>query len=81
MDNHTPESYTGSQDTTNMSNISWRVYFKDSYLVALIDTALENNQELNIMLQEIDISRNEVMARKGEYLPFVDIKAGVGMDK
>lgn len=81
VDNHTPESYTGSQDTTNMSNISWRVYFKDSYLVALIDTALENNQELNIMLQEIDISRNEVMARKGEYLPFVDIKAGVGMDK
>jgi multidrug efflux system outer membrane protein len=44
------------------------------YLVALIDTALKNNQELNITLQEIEIARNEIRARKGEYLPFVGVK-------
>ena len=30
------------------------------------------------MLQEIDVARNEVRARKGEYLPFVDLQAGAG---
>lgn len=76
-----PEAYYASEDTTNVARMNWKEYFTDPYLTALIDTALNNNQELNIMLQEIKVSRNEVMARKGEYLPFVDVKAGAGVDK
>lgn len=78
-----PESYIGSsvQDTSNVAVLKWRDYFADPYLNALIDTALKNNQELNITLQEIEISRNEVRARKGEYLPFVGLKGGAGVDK
>ncbi len=74
-------SFTSTQDSTNTAKLNWRDYFADPYLVALIDTALKNNQELNITLQEIEISRNEIRARKGEYLPFVGIKAGAGFDK
>ena len=44
-------------------------------------TALQNNQELNITLQEIEIARNEVRARKGEYLPFIGLGASAGVDK
>lgn len=82
-DNSVPSAYndTTSQDSTNTATVKWKEYFTDPYLVALIDTALKNNQELNITLQEILISRNEVKARKGEYLPFVGIKAGAGVDK
>lgn len=69
----TPAAYNSSQDTVNMANIKWANYFKDPYLIALIDTALKNNQELSITLQEIEMSRNEVMAKKGEYLPFLNI--------
>ncbi len=76
-----PTSYTASMDTSNSAKVEWRDFFADSYLNALIDTALQNNQELNIMLQEIRISQNEVRARKGEYLPFVDIGAGVEVEK
>ena len=76
-----PESYNNKQDSFNVAKINWRNYFNDVYLSALIDTALKNNQELNITLQEIEISRNEVRARKGEYLPFLGIKAGGGVDK
>src|SRR5690606_3696100 len=47
----------------------------------LIDVALQNNQELNITMQEIQISRNEIKARKGEYLPFVGVKGGAGIEK
>lgn len=77
-----PENYqNGNQDTTNVAQMNWKEYFSDPYLIALIDTALSNNQELNIVMQEIEISRNEVMARKGEYLPSVGLGAGAGVDK
>lgn len=78
-----PASYNFSnpQDTINSANINWKTFFNDPYLNALIDTALKNNQELNIMMQEILVSKNEIRARKGEYLPFVGIKGGAGVDK
>lgn len=76
-----PSSYATSQDTTNSAKVQWRNYFTDPNLIALIDTALKNNQELNITMQEIEIAKNEVKARKGEYLPFGGIKASGGPDK
>ncbi|SIT23993.1 efflux transporter, outer membrane factor (OMF) lipoprotein, NodT family [Filimonas lacunae] len=79
--NNLPASYGNSQDTLSAAKIKWKEYFTDPYLNALIDTALVNNQELNITLQEIEMSRNEVRARKGEYLPFVGVRAGVGAEK
>ena len=77
----TPETFNGTQDSTNTANIKWKEYFTDPYLIALIETALMNNQELNITLQEIQIAQNEVKARKGEYLPSVSAQAGAGVDK
>ena len=79
--NSVPASFNNSQDTVNAAQLKWKEYFTDPYLQTLIDTALKNNQELNITLQEIEITRNEIQARKGEYLPFVGIKAGAGLDK
>lgn len=76
-----PGSYNNSQDTTNAAKIQWKEYFTDPYLIALIDTALINNQELNITLQEVEISRNEVRDRKGEYLPFVGLQAAAEVEK
>ncbi|WP_221394930.1 TolC family protein [Dyadobacter sp. NIV53] len=76
-----PVGYNNSQDSTNTAKISWKSYFTDPYLTALIDTAFKNNQELNITLQEIEISRQEIRARKGEYLPFVGLGGGAGVDK
>jgi NodT family efflux transporter outer membrane factor (OMF) lipoprotein len=76
-----PAMFYDSQDTLNTATIKWKEFFKDSRLTVLIDTALRNNQELNIILQEINIAKNEVRARKGEYLPFVDIEAGAGVEK
>jgi NodT family efflux transporter outer membrane factor (OMF) lipoprotein len=76
-----PERYNNSQDTVNSGTVKWSDFFKDPYLNALIDTAIKNNQELNVMLQEINIAQNEVRARKGQYLPFLDVGAGAGVDK
>lgn len=76
-----PESFRGGTDSTNSSRINWQEFFHDPQLTALIDTALANNQELNITMQEIEVSRYEAMARKGEYLPFVDVGAAAGAEK
>ena len=77
-----PQFYANaSQDTLNTGKVRWRRYFTDENLENLIDTALKNNQELNITLQEIEIARSEVRARKGEYLPFVGFNAGARLDK
>lgn len=76
-----PLSYNTSKDTINTATTKWNDLFKDANLKALIDTALKNNQELNIVLQEINISKNEIRARKGAYLPVAGIVAGAGVEK
>ena len=76
-----PESFGEQQDTNSSSKIVWKDFYSDSYLSALIDTALKNNQELNIFMQEMSIAKNEVGAKKGEYLPSVGVGVDADMDK
>ena len=76
-----PASFYNSQDSTNTAKTTWRQYFTDPYLTALIDTALATNQDLNITLQDIQVANNEVLARSGAYRPFVSLGGGVGIDK
>ena len=82
---NTPASYTTTsaavQDSANTTRLQWEQFFTDPDLQALIATALQTNQELNITLQEIEIARNEVRARSGEYLPFVGLGARADVEK
>ncbi|SDG65437.1 efflux transporter, outer membrane factor (OMF) lipoprotein, NodT family [Pedobacter terrae] len=78
---NTPVSFNGSQDTVSSASIQWRSFFTDPNLINLIDTALKNNQELNITLQDIEIAKNEIKARKGDLLPNVTYGIGAGLDK
>ncbi|MFO0648888.1 MAG: efflux transporter outer membrane subunit [Polyangiales bacterium] len=61
--------------------MDWRTFFPDPHLVALLDVALQNNQELNITVQEILVLNNEVMARRGEYMPSLAFAAGAGVER
>lgn len=77
-----PTSYaSGSQDSTNTQKVKWTDFFTDPNLSILIDTALKNNQELNIVMQDIVIAKNDVRARKGQYLPFLGVGVGAGVYK
>lgn len=76
-----PVTYNDHSDTTNTAAVPWRSFFRDPALVNLIDTALKNNQELMITLQEIGVARNDIRVRKGALLPMVGAKAGVGVEK
>lgn len=59
----------------------WKDVFSSPALRKLVGEALSRNQELNIRLQELIIARNEVYARRGEYLPKVRAGAGAGVDR
>jgi len=76
-----PANYNNTPDTVNTAKIKWKDFFTDPYLNSLIDTALQKNQELNIILQEINVAKNEIRARKGAYLPFINLGAGAGIDR
>lgn len=77
-----PENFKNQPaDSLSTATIQWRDFFSDSHLISLIDTALSNNQELNIMLQQVAISKNNIKAKKGEYLPFVNMYAGAELEK
>lgn len=80
-DKSLPPSFAQSSDTTNLAAVRWKEFFTDPFLAELIDTALRRNQELNIMMQEINVAQNEVRSRKGEYLPFVNVQGGAGVER
>lgn len=77
-----PEQYENvPSDTSNSAMVNWRELFGDPYLANLIDSALTGNKELYILLQRIARSQNEIMAREGEYQPFVNAGFGADADK
>jgi len=66
---------------TNSGTTPWRQFFTDPNLVNLIETALKNNQELLITLQEIEIAKSGVLAKKGKLTPTVSAGKGAGLKK
>jgi outer membrane protein, multidrug efflux system len=65
----------------NSGMTPWRQFFTDPNLVSLIETALKNNQELMITLQEIEIAKSGVLAKKGKLTPTVTAGIGAGVKK
>jgi len=81
-DSHLPASFKqAAAQNTSTATVKWNAFFEDPNLLRLIDTAVANNKEVNIMMQRISVAQNEIQARRGAYLPFVNIGAGAGGDK
>ncbi|MBE2287457.1 MAG: TolC family protein [Prosthecobacter sp.] len=76
-----PAKYPLSDGARSSALTGWREYFKDPNLTSLIAAALENNQELNILMQEIAVSKAEVLGRKGAIFPFISLGGSAGLDK
>lgn len=76
-----PTSYSGETSTVNSGLIPWKQFFTDKNLILLIEEALKNNQELLITIQEIEVAKNEVLAKKGKLTPQVNAKLGAGVEK
>ncbi len=56
-------------------------YYSDPLLLELIQKAVAGNRELKLLEQEVQIASNEVLSRRGAYLPSVRIGGGGGVEK
>lgn len=77
-----PETFVENQtDSLELNQLDRSQFFKDEHLISLINTALEHNQELQMVLQQVAIAKNKVQFKKGEYLPFIFLNAGAEREK
>src|SRR5437588_12049643 len=65
-----PPGFPGANSTEYSAQVGLEEFFNDPMLMCLIDQALAGNQELRILNEEVQIARNEILARQGAYLPF-----------
>ena len=70
-----------SRDSSVTISPAWRDFFQDSVLRSLIDTALQNNHDLKITLQELAIAKSAITAKQGALLPSVSVNVGAGISK
>jgi NodT family efflux transporter outer membrane factor (OMF) lipoprotein len=76
-----PEVYVNSLDTSNIAKIEWKPFFNDPQLIAYIDTALNNNLDVLMTVQEIEIAKSKVRLASGKLLPSVNAGFGAGVEK
>ena len=72
---------TLSKDSSVTISPAWREFFQDPMLQKLIETALQNNQDLKITLQELAIAKSAITAKQSALLPSVTANIGAGVSK
>ena len=76
-----PENFVEANTPNSASQLTIEEFYQDPTLTCLIDLAVANNRELKILNEEVQIASNEVLARSGQYLPFVSIGGGPGLER
>ncbi|MFO0936405.1 MAG: efflux transporter outer membrane subunit [Gemmataceae bacterium] len=86
----TPASFTGnagidigttSADKNQSTLATVDEFYNDPLLTQLIHQGLTNNRELKVLDEEVEIAKNEVLARQGAYLPFVTAGYETSLEK
>ncbi len=76
-----PEAWAQGGTGPGIARLSWKDYFADPQLSALIEEALGNNPDLAIALQRIELARAGLRRTTGALLPRLDVSAGGGLRK
>jgi NodT family efflux transporter outer membrane factor (OMF) lipoprotein len=66
-----PEVFPEKTSSENSAELRIEEFYNDPMLIVLINQALAGSQELRILNENIQIASNEILARRGAYLPFV----------
>jgi len=70
-----------SQRKNQLEKLKGATFFNDPLLVALIDTALLNNQDLKIALMSIESAKADVLSTKALMQPSVEVGSSLGIKK
>lgn len=76
-----PVSFGGQTDSVSIANQTWRTFFDDEHVVALLDTALTQNLDLRIATQRIEQARAAFNYSQGFLMPQVNAVVSAGLDR
>jgi outer membrane protein, multidrug efflux system len=76
-----PPTFNGATSAENSAQVGTAEFFNDPNLTSLINQALVGNQNLRILNENIQIANNDVLMRRGAYLPFLSLGAGASINK
>jgi outer membrane protein, multidrug efflux system len=69
----TPNNFSSSDTSISKDSILWDQISNDSILNGLIDTAIQNNNEIQVAFQKIELARSQRQFTKGSLLPQIGI--------
>ncbi len=75
------EFKNGESSPENSAQLGIGEFYNDRMLTCLIERALFENRELKNLNEEVRMAGNEVLARSGQYLPFVSVGATAGLNR
>lgn len=76
-----PGDFSGATSENNSAQVGVDEFFNDRVLLELIAEGLASNLELKLRNQEVEIAANEILARRGAYLPFLVGRGRGGVDR
>jgi NodT family efflux transporter outer membrane factor (OMF) lipoprotein len=76
-----PNKFSSIESTTKQDSLLWSQISQDKTLKALIDTAIQNNNELQMAFQKIELARSQRQFTKGSLLPQLGIGANGSVRK
>lgn len=69
-----PETFEGQKaDTLAATDLNWKTYFQDKYLIQLIDTALLNNYDAQMAIEQIEMANAYYKMSRGALYPTAEI--------
>jgi outer membrane protein TolC len=66
-----PPVFEAADSGDNSARLRVEEFYDDPILLDLVRAAIVGNQELRVMSEEIQIASNEIMSRRGAYLPSI----------
>ena len=66
-------------DTANFATVNWRTFFADPYLIALIDTALQNNFDIKKAESQMRAAEEYLKRSKAAFAPSIGMNLGMGV--
>lgn len=76
-----PPAFGVATCSDNSAQLGVIEFFQDPLLTGLIDQAMAGNRELLTLNEEVEVARNEILARRGAYLPFLNYRAHADVTK
>ena len=76
-----PPGFSGATGAENSAQVPAREFFPDPNLTSLIDQALAGNLQLKISFEDIQIANNEILRRRGAYLPMLGYGTSASLNK